>query len=232
MTGVSASIEGWFRSRIPDHWDARGLEIISDQDEILVVVDLAPDGVQTGGGQSGGVQSGGRSGDAHSGDIHSGGAEPPEVAGIRRFREMTRDERMAIARAAEQNFAQKVSWGARAGDVAVIFTTTSVPVMTRLRLPERRVLDTLIDAGVARSRSEALAWCVRLVGEKEQDWIRELRTAFEAVEATRAKGPKARRAVRDQTARDQTGRDQTAGEPATGDSATGNSTTGDSAACD
>ena len=35
--------------------------------------------------------------------------------------------------------------------------------MTRLRMPERRVLDTLVDAGVARSRSHALAWCVRLV---------------------------------------------------------------------
>ena len=100
---------------------------------------------------------------------------------------------MAIARAAEDSFAQKVSWGARCGDVAVIFTTASVPVMTRLRLSERRVLDTLIDAGVARSRSEALAWCVRLVGEKEEEWIHELRGAFAAVEAARAKGPKARR---------------------------------------
>ena len=53
-----------------------------------------------------------------------------------------------------RRFGRKVSWGARTGDVVVVFTTASVPVMTRLRLPERRVLDTLIDAGVARSRSE------------------------------------------------------------------------------
>ena len=50
--------------------------------------------------------------------------------------------------------------------------------MTRLRLADRRVLDTLIDAGVARSRSEALAWCVRLVAQHEADWIQELRDAM------------------------------------------------------
>jgi hypothetical protein len=65
--------------------------------------------------------------------------------------------------------------------------------MTRLRMPERRVLDTLIDAGVARSRSEALAWCVRLVGENEGEWIGRLRDAFEAVQAVRREGPAARR---------------------------------------
>jgi len=73
------------------------------------------------------------------------------------------------------------------------FTTTSVPVMTRLRLPERRVLDTLIDAGVARTRSEALAWCVRLVASNEERWISELRSAFEAVDAVRERGPESRR---------------------------------------
>jgi len=79
----------------------------------------------------------------------------------------------------------------------VTFTLTSIPVMTRLRLPERRVLDTLIDAGVARSRSEALAWCVRLVGENEQEWIAELRRAFQAVEAVRSAGPRSRRSRSD-----------------------------------
>jgi hypothetical protein len=100
---------------------------------------------------------------------------------------------MVVAAAAEQRFARKVSWGARAGDVVVVFTTASVPVMTRLRLTERRVLDTLIDAGVARSRSEALAWCVRLVGDNEKEWIAELSAAFEAVEVARSRGPRSRR---------------------------------------
>jgi hypothetical protein len=43
---------------------------------------------------------------------------------------------------------------------------------------------------VARSRSEALAWCVRLVGRNEDVWISELRAAFEHVEQVRSRGPK------------------------------------------
>jgi len=65
-----------------------------------------------------------------------------------------------------------------------------MPVMTRLRQPERQVLDTLIAAGVARSRSEALNWCVRLVAEKQAEWLKDLKSALQAVEKARAKGPK------------------------------------------
>ena len=114
-------------------------------------------------------------------------------AALARFRDGTREERMALALAAETTFATKVSWGVRRGGELVLFTTATVPVMTRLRLPERRVLDTLIDAGLARTRSEALAWCVRLVGENEGEWLSELRSAFEAVEAVRRRGPSSRR---------------------------------------
>jgi hypothetical protein len=62
--------------------------------------------------------------------------------------------------------------------------------MTRLRMPERRVLDTLVDAGVARSRSHALAWCVALVAERQDDWLRDLRAALTHVEKVRDQGPK------------------------------------------
>jgi hypothetical protein len=62
--------------------------------------------------------------------------------------------------------------------------------MTRLRMPERRVLDTLVDAGVARSRSHALAWCVRLVSERQDEWLKDLRGALEQVEQVRAEGPR------------------------------------------
>ena len=65
--------------------------------------------------------------------------------------------------------------------------------MTRLRMPERQVLDTLVDAGVARSRSHALAWCVRLVGDHEGEWIDQLRDALVHVEKVRARGPGADR---------------------------------------
>ncbi len=110
------------------------------------------------------------------------------------FREDTRRQRMSIADEAQHRFERKVSWGVRlAGipDETALFTHVSAPVMTRLRQPQRLVLDTLVDAGVARSRADALAWCVRLVGQHEEDWLTELRSAMESVADVRAKGPAA-----------------------------------------
>jgi hypothetical protein len=107
------------------------------------------------------------------------------------FREDTRGKRISIAREAERRFERKVSWQVRVGDRTELFTHVAAPVMTRLRQPQRQVLDTLVDAGVARSRSEALAWCVRLVGQHEDDWLGELRDAMSAVADVRAKGPDA-----------------------------------------
>ena len=105
------------------------------------------------------------------------------------FREATRAARMSIAEVAEQRFGRKVSWGVVVGDDRYLFTHAAVPVMTRLRFGERGVLDTLIDAGVARSRSEALAWCVRLVERHQGEWIGQLRDALRHVEDARASGP-------------------------------------------
>ena len=121
------------------------------------------------------------------GPLADGGEDPVERA--RRFREETREPRVLLATELERRYRRKVSWGVDCGGERLLFTTLSVPVMTRLRLPERRVLDTLIDAGVARSRSDALAWCVRLVGKHEADWISELRAALVAVKRVRAEGP-------------------------------------------
>ena len=101
-----------------------------------------------------------------------------EAGRISRFRETTREERIEIARQAEHRYGRKVAWGARVGDTEQLFTVASVPVMTRLRQPERVVLDTLVDAGVARSRSDALAWAVRLVGQHADEWLAELRSAM------------------------------------------------------
>ena len=110
-------------------------------------------------------------------------------ARIQRFREDTREQRMTIADEAEQRTGRKVAWGARCGDERRVFTTLAVPVMTRLRMRERQVLDTLVGAGVARSRSDALAWCVRLVRDHEGEWIEQLRDALVAVDEARANGP-------------------------------------------
>src|SRR5487761_931501 len=104
------------------------------------------------------------------------------------FAAETKEARIGVARDAERLFGRRVSWGARCGDVTQHFTTLGVPVMTRLRLAERQVLDTLIDAGVARSRSEALAWCVRLVARHQGDWIESLRQALAHVEKVREEG--------------------------------------------
>jgi len=86
-------------------------------------------------------------------------------------------------------YGRKVSWGVEVGDEQVLFTHIAVPVMTRLKQPERQVLDTLVDAGVARSRSDALAWSVKLVGEAHDEWLAKLRDAMSAVDDVRAEGP-------------------------------------------
>lgn len=162
-------LRGWFAGRLPESWFAGPPEVEADRDEIWVVGELAD------------VDLGEDAGD----DVRRAARR----ARIERFREETRAERIALARAAERLFGRKVAWGASCGGERAMFTTVGVPVMTRLRLPERRVLDTLIAAGVARSRSEALAWCVKLVGRNEADWIGKLRDALGAVEQARAQGP-------------------------------------------
>ena len=73
--------------------------------------------------------------------------------------------------------------------VTALATKVSVPAMTRLRLEERRVLDTLVEGGVARSRSHALAWCVRLVAQRQDEWLKDLREALSGVEKVRGEGP-------------------------------------------
>ena len=163
-------IAGWIAGRLPDGWFTGPPEVVVDREEVLVVGTLPSDG------------------DA---DPESGAGPHWEAGRITRFREQTREERMRIAREAERRFGRKVAWGAQAGTTREVFANLAVPVMTRLRQPERRVLDTLVDSGVARSRSEALAWCVRLVGRHTEDWLEELRTAMESVEQVRRSGPAA-----------------------------------------
>jgi hypothetical protein len=162
-------LRGWFAGRLPDAWFEGPAEIVVDREEISVIGRLAEP--EVGEGVS---------------DVERASAA---TGHIQRFREETRDRRIAIAREAEHGFGRKVSWGVRCGDRTEMFTTLSVPVMTRLRQSERRVLDTLVEAGVARSRSEALAWCVRLVGKNADAWLADLREALQHVERARASGP-------------------------------------------
>ncbi len=163
------TLAGWFAGRIPDGWFTAVPDVRSDRDEILVVGSVAEPEYPKGADDDARVAA--------------------REARIKRFREETRDQRMRIADEAERRTGRKVAWGARCGGVERVFTSLSVPVMTRLRMPERRVLDTLVAGGVARSRSDALAWCVRLVGDHEGDWIRALQDALVAVDQARAEGP-------------------------------------------
>ena len=164
-------LSGWFAGRIPDGWFTGAPEVTYDREEIRVVGPLA---------------------DADAGEGATDAAKEAAREGrVRQFREDTREQRMRIAREAERRYGRKVAWGVEIGGERELFTTLSVPVMTRLRMPERDVLDTLVDAGVARSRSHALAWCVRLVGQHSEDWLAELRTALEQVEQVRERGPAA-----------------------------------------
>ena len=172
---ASEEIRAWIAGRIPDGWFTGAPEVTVDREELLIVGPLA--------------------------DVELEGDPTPSARGAARsartsrFREETRPQRMRIADEAEHRFGRKVSWGVTigAGDAAttVLYTTISVPVMTRLRQSERIVLDTLVDAGVARSRSDALAWCVKLVGANQAEWIQGLRDALTHVERVRAEGPTA-----------------------------------------
>ncbi|MCF2530484.1 hypothetical protein [Yinghuangia soli] len=162
-------VRGWFAGRLPEGLFTEVVEVSVDREEITVVGRIA-------------------------------GPELPEDASeatrdgavdgkISEFRERTRDARIKVAREAERKFGRKVSWGVVCDDRRTLFTHIAAPVMTRLRQPERLVLDTLIAGGVARSRSEALAWCVRLVQRNADDWLTELRESLERVQEVRASGP-------------------------------------------
>ena len=166
---VDEELQAWFAGRVPDEWFSGPPEVTLDREEILVVGTL-PD-----------VEL--------PADAAEGAAAEAREARIEGWREDTREQRMRIAHEAQRRFHRKVSWGAECGGERRLFTTLSMPVMTRLRMKEREVLDTLVEAGVARSRSHALAWCVRLVGDNQKEWIGKLKDALVHVESARAEGP-------------------------------------------
>jgi hypothetical protein len=163
--------QAWLSGRLPADWFAGAPLVEIDREEIIVTGELP----------------------APAPDVGSGADDSAKRAAalgrIGLFREQTREARMQISDEAEARYGRKVAWGASIGDARVLFTHLAVPVMTRLRQNERRVLDTLVDAGVARSRSEALSWCVKLVGEHTDEWLSGLRQAMAEVDKLRAEGP-------------------------------------------
>ena len=163
-------LQGWFAGRLTGGWFTGPPEVRTDREEILVVGELAD------------VEMGKDASDAARAAARDSRVEA--------FREESREARMEIAQDAQHRFDRVVSWGVRVGGEERLFTTLAMPVMTRLRMTGRRTLDTLVAAGVARSRAEALAWCVKLVAEHEAEWITGLQEALQAVDKRRAEGPR------------------------------------------
>jgi len=160
-------IKGWVAGRVPADWFEGSPEVTADREEILVVGTLKVAKVE--GNED---------------------AQKAAAAGrVKQHREDTREKRMQISNEAERRFDRPISWGVKVGDKTFLFTHLSIPVMTRLRQKERMVLDSLVDAGVARSRSEGVAWCIRLVEQHESDWLKELREAMSKVAQVRSGGP-------------------------------------------
>jgi len=170
MTTTSADIAAWFSGRLPAEWTQHGApSVVVDREEITITLEIvAPELADD------------------AGDTERAEAAAGKIAG---FRDETREQRMSIAREAEHRFERKVAWGVRTAGHTALFTHIAVPAMTRLRQPERQVLDTLIAAGVAKSRADALAWCVKLVGQHTDEWLADLRQAIDDVERVRADGP-------------------------------------------
>ena len=165
----SEEISGWIIGRLPESWFEQAPTITVDHDEILIIGKLPVPDLD---------------------DVVDPTAKTAAEAGrSKRFREETREARMSIAREGQHRFGKVISWGAEVGGTKEIFTNLSTPVMTRLRQSERTVLDTLVDSGVARSRSDALAWCVKLVATNADEWLLKLRKAMESVETIRQQGP-------------------------------------------
>jgi hypothetical protein len=166
---TTEKIRGWLTGRLPQAWFDGPVEVVVDREEITVIGRIPlPD----------------------LGEDVSEAERDAAVSGrVKAFREDTREQRIEIARELEHRSRRKVAWGVDCGDRRELFTTISVPVMTRLRQSERQVLDTLVDAGVARSRSEALAWCVKLTGKHADSWLADLREAMQRVEEVRSAGP-------------------------------------------
>lgn len=167
--GPAEEAVAWIYGAVPADWFTGTPSVEIDREEILIVGTLATPAYEEGATEA--------------------SRSATERGRISTFRETTRQQRIMIAQQLEHRYRRKVSWGVVCGSTRQLFTVFSAPVMTRLRQPERRVLDTLVDAGVARSRSEALAWCVRLVGEHTEEWLAQLRAAMGAVDELRRRGP-------------------------------------------
>lgn len=186
-----SDVPDWFAGRLPSEWFTGPPVIEVDRDEIVVIGELPiprPEKPDTTNDPADPADAA----DAADDDNAAPTGEVPRATkegAIARFRESTRPARMQIANEAQHRYRRNVAWGVSVDGERILFTHLAVPVMTRLRQPERKVLDTLVDAGVARSRADALAWTVKLAGKHAEAWLEELREAMRKVDDLRSEGP-------------------------------------------
>ncbi|MEI7770746.1 MAG: hypothetical protein WCI67_12180 [Chloroflexales bacterium] len=151
-------IESWVAQRLPAALAAGPPQVRRYDDELVIMLQAAPP------------------------------ASPAEAAAlIARLRGESRGLRVQIAAELERSQKLPVAWGIRAGSVEALFTSRTAPVMTRLARAERDVLDTLVAAGVAETRSSALAYAVRAFAAEHGEWLAEVRQAIAEVERVRAR---------------------------------------------
>lgn len=166
---MAAKAQAWFAAQLPGGW-FDDLFVRCDKDELVVQGTIPGPEVDK--------------------DADPAVVELAELETAAAFREATREGRVNVALRAEALFERKVSWVVQAGSTTKAFTTLALPAMTRLGFDEREVLDTLVAGGVAKSRSEALNWCVQLVAHEQGEWLDQLRAAVGGIDAVRAKGPR------------------------------------------
>jgi hypothetical protein len=160
-------LQRWLQGRLPDQLLAAPPEVSVYEDEVVVLLPITSESL-----------------DALPPDADK---RASELRLIGERREETRALRMRLAHDLQAMVSRPVAWGMRVGETSILFTTRSAPVMTRLGRAERDVLDTLVAAGVADTRSAALAYTVRAFAAEHADWLAEVRAAIEQVDQVRAR---------------------------------------------
>lgn len=156
-----ADLEAWLLARLPADLVASAPQLLTYDDELVIML-LVAAGAE-------------------------GLGEAAAHGRIAELREASRPLRVQLARELQAVLRRPIAWGMRLGEAEELFTTRSTPVMTRLNRNERDVLDTLVAAGVADTRSAALAYVVRAFAIAHGEWLAEVRQAIEQVQQVRSK---------------------------------------------
>ncbi|MDE3075391.1 MAG: hypothetical protein KGJ86_08170 [Chloroflexota bacterium] len=159
-----AQLKEWLLNHLPATVAAAEPDISVDGDEILIVLKLNTSSI-----------------------AEEQNRPEAERALIERRRNETRGLRTQAGRRLGRSFGRAVSWGMQAGDSLELFTNNTAPVMTRLSRQERHVLDALITAKVANTRSGALGYVVRTFAAEHQEWLAEVQEAMSRVAGLREK---------------------------------------------